>query len=108
LQAFQKINREKEENGEPPFANPRNAAAGSLRQLDPRVTARRPLSLYCYAPGMVEGAEFGSQQEFFDAIASWGLPVNPLVHRAAGIEEAVAFYRQMLEQRESLPYEIDG
>src|SRR6185369_2937315 len=78
LAAFQQINREKEENGEPPFANPRNAAAGSLRQLDSRVTARRPLSIYCYAPGMVEGAEFGSQQQFFDVIASWGLPVNPL------------------------------
>jgi DNA ligase (NAD+) len=108
LAAFQQINREKEENGEPPFANPRNAAAGSLRQLDPRVTARRPLSVYCYAPGIVEGTEFGSQQEFFDTIASWGLPVNPLVHRAAGIEEAVAFYHQMQDQRESLPYEIDG
>ncbi|OGW38632.1 MAG: DNA ligase (NAD(+)) LigA [Nitrospirae bacterium GWD2_57_9] len=108
LAAFQQINQEKEENGEPPFANPRNAAAGSLRQLDPRVTARRPLSVYCYAPGIVEGAEFNSQQEFFDAIAGWGLPVNPLAHRAAGIEEAVAFYQQMLEQRESLPYEIDG
>ncbi len=108
LAAFQQINREKEENGEPPFANPRNAAAGSLRQLDPRVTARRPLSVYCYAPGIVEGVEFGSQQEFFDAIAGWGLPINPLVHRAAGIDGAVAFYHRMLEQRESLPYEIDG
>lgn len=108
LAAFQQINREKEENGEPPFANPRNAAAGSLRQLDPRVTARRPLSVYCYAPGIVEGVEFGSQQEFFDAIAGWGLPVNPLVHRAGGIAGAVAFYHRMLEQRESLPYEIDG
>jgi DNA ligase (NAD+) len=108
LAAFQQINREKEENGEPPFANPRNAAAGSLRQLNPRITARRPLSVYCYAPGIVEGTEFDSQQDFFDAIASWGLPVNPLVRRSAGVEEAVAFYRQMQEQRESLPYEIDG
>ena len=108
LAAFQQINREKEENGEPPFANPRNAAAGSLRQLDPSITARRPLSVYCYAPGIVEGTEFDSQQDFFDAIASWGLPVNPLVRRSAGVEEAVAFYRQMQEQRESLPYEIDG
>lgn len=108
LSAFQQINREKEENGEPPFANPRNAAAGSLRQLDPRVTAGRPLSVYCYAPGMVEGAEFRSQHEFFDAIAAWGLPVNPLLQRVAGIDEAIAFYNKMLEQRESLLYEIDG
>jgi DNA ligase (NAD+) len=108
LEAFQRINAEKEEQGEAPFANPRNAAAGSLRQLDPRVTARRPLSIYCYAPGVVEGQIFQSQQEFFAAIAGWGLPVNPLVRQAAGIEEAVAFYDEMQQQREALPYEIDG
>jgi len=108
LAAFQQINREKEENGDPPFANPRNAAAGSLRQLDPRVTARRPLSVFCYAPGAVEGAEFGSQQEFLAAISAWGLPVNPLVRRESGIDGAVAYFNQMQAQRESLPYEIDG
>jgi len=108
LEAFQQINAEKEENGEAPFANPRNAAAGSLRQLDPRITARRPLSIYCYAPGAVEGADFQSQQQFFAAIAGWGLPVNPLVRPAAGIEAAVAFYEEMQQQRELLPYEIDG
>lgn len=108
LGAFQQINAEKEENGEAPFANPRNAAAGSLRQLDPRITARRPLSIYCYAPGVVEGAEFPSQQAFFAAIAGWGLPVNPLARPADGVEAAVAFYDEMQEQRESLPYEIDG
>ena len=108
LEAFQQINAEKEENGEAPFANPRNAAAGSLRQLDPRITARRPLSIYCYAPGAVEGADFLSQQQFFAAIAGWGLPVNPLVRPAAGIEAAVAFYEEMQQQRELLPYEIDG
>jgi len=108
LEAFRQINSEKEENGEAPFANPRNAAAGSLRQLDPRITARRPLSIYCYAPGVVEGADFPSQQDFFAAIAGWGLPVNPLVRPAAGIEAAVAFYEAMQQQRESLPYEIDG
>ncbi len=108
LEAFQQINAEKEENGEAPFANPRNAAAGSLRQLDPRITARRPLSIYCYAPGAVEGADFLSQQQFFAAIAGWGLPVNPLVRPAVGIEAAVAFYEEMQQQRELLPYEIDG
>ena len=108
LAAFQQINREKEENGEPPFANPRNAAAGSLRQLDPRVTARRPLSVCCYAPGIIEDAAFASQQEFFTAIAGWGLPVNPLVRRVIGIDGATAFYREMQEQRDALPYEIDG
>jgi DNA ligase (NAD+) len=108
LEAFQRINAEKEENGEPPFANPRNAAAGSLRQLDPRITARRPLSIYCYAPGVCEGADFPSQQEFLAAIAAWGLPVNPLVRPAAGVEEAVSFYADMQEKRDTLPYEIDG
>lgn len=108
LRAFQQINSEKEEVGESPFANPRNAAAGSLRQLDPRVTAQRPLSVFCYAPGVSEGVEFESQQQFFGHIAVWGLPVNPLVRRIEGIEAAVAYYREMQEQRESLPYEIDG
>jgi len=58
LEPFRRFNREREENGEPPFANPRNAAAGSIRQLDPRITARRPLSIFCYAPGIIEGREF--------------------------------------------------
>ncbi|MDR3580739.1 MAG: NAD-dependent DNA ligase LigA [Oryzomonas sp.] len=108
LEAFQQINRDKEENGEPPFANPRNAAAGSLRQLDPRITARRPLSVFCYAPGVSEGAAFDSQQEFFAYISAHGLPVNPMVRPVTGIEAAVAYYREMQERREGLPYEIDG
>lgn len=108
LEAFHRINAEKEENGDPPFANPRNAAAGSLRQLDSRITARRPLSIYCYAPGVCEGVDFSSQQAFFSAIAAWGLPVNPLVKSALGVDAAVAFYADMQERRETLPYEIDG
>jgi DNA ligase (NAD+) len=108
LKAFQGINAEKEEEGEAPFANPRNAAAGSLRQLDPRITARRPLSIFCYGPGVVEGTEFGSQQEFLTRIAGWGLPVNPLIRGVDGIEAAVEYYREMQDKRESLPYEIDG
>lgn len=108
LQAFQKINRGREENGEPPFANPRNAAAGSLRQLDPKITARRPLSMYCYAPGLVEGAEFSSQHQFLNASAGWGLPVNPLIRKVESVDGAVAYYHEMQERRESLPYEIDG
>ncbi len=108
LAAFQKINLDKEENGEPPFANPRNAAAGSLRQLDPRITARRPLEVFCYAPGHIEGATFLSQHDFLDTIAMWGLPVNPLIRRVAGIESAITYYQEMQAQRDSLPYEIDG
>lgn len=108
LEAFQKINIDREENGDPPFANPRNAAAGSLRQLDSRVTARRPLSIYCYAPGVVEGVQFSSQNEFFTAAAGWGLPVNPLARLVEDVDGAVAYYHEMQELRESLPYEIDG
>ncbi len=108
LDAFQKINSDKEENGEPPFANPRNAAAGSLRQLDSRITARRPLAIFCYAPGLVEGVSFASQLDFLEAAAKWGLPVNPLIRRVTGIDGAVEYYREMQAERESLPYEIDG
>jgi len=108
LDAFQQINRDKEENGEPPFANPRNAAAGSLRQLDPRITARRPLSIFCYAPGIIEGAEFTSQRQFLDALEAWGLPINPLVKQVPGIDGAVKFFQELQEQRDLLPYEIDG
>ena len=108
LDAFQKINQGREENGEPVFANPRNAAAGSLRQLDPRITARRPLSVYCYAPGRVEGALFSSQYEFLHAVSRWGVPVNPMARRVDGVDGAVAYYHEMNGMRESLPYEIDG
>lgn len=108
LEAFQKINRDREENGDPPFANPRNAAAGSLRQLDSRVTARRPLSFYCYAPGLVEGASFSSQHEFLEMAAGWGLPVNPLARLVDGVAGTIAYYHEMQEVRESLTYEIDG
>jgi DNA ligase (NAD+) len=108
LEAFQKINSEREENGDPPFANPRNAAAGSLRQLDSRITARRPLSFFCYAPGIVEGTQFLSQHEFLSSVAAWGLPVNPLIRSVTTVDGAVAYYHEMQELRESLPYEIDG
>ena len=108
LEAFQRINQDKEENGESLFANPRNAAAGSLRQLDARITARRPLSVFCYAPGAVEGFDFETQANFLDTLASWGLPVNPLARRALGVEDAIRIYRELLEGRDSLPYEIDG
>jgi DNA ligase (NAD+) len=108
LQAFRKMNLEREEDGEDPFANPRNAAAGSIRQLDPRITASRPLSIYCYAPGKVEGFEFQSQTAFLSAISQWGLPVNPLIRRCYGVAEVGDYYGEMAEGRDSLPYEIDG
>jgi len=108
LEPFRRLNAEREENGEPPFANPRNAAAGSLRQLDPKITARRPLTIFCYAPGMMEGISFDSQSAFLESTASVGLPVNPLAQRVNGVPGIVNFYAQLQDQRETLPYEIDG
>jgi DNA ligase (NAD+) len=108
LKAFQKLNAEREEEGEQPFANPRNAAAGSLRQLDSRITARRPLSLLCYGPGVVEGKEFRSQSEFLETITTWGLPVNPLSTKVTGLRGVLDYYRRIAAIRDSLDYEIDG
>jgi DNA ligase (NAD+) len=108
LAAFRKLNEEREEEGESPFANPRNAAAGSLRQLDPKITAKRPLSIFCYAPGEVRGYEFRSQSDFLETIPKWGLPVNPLAGNVRGVEGVKQFYNDMAGRRESLPYEIDG
>jgi DNA ligase (NAD+) len=108
LNAFRAMNAEREEAGEAPFANPRNAAAGSLRQLDSRITAKRPLALFCYAQGEVTGHEFSSQYDFLSTIPSWGLPVNPLTEQAAGIQAVIAYYGKMVALRESLDYEIDG
>ena len=108
LAPFRKFNQEREEAGEPPFANPRNAAAGSLRQLDSRITARRPLSIFCYAPGELAGIEFRSQSHFLDTVPGWRLPVNPLRRLVAGAQAILAYYREMMEKRDDLPYEIDG
>ena len=108
LALFRKLNQEREENGEATFANPRNAAAGSLRQLDSRITARRPLALFCYAAGDVIGHTFTSQSDFLATIATWGLPTNPLVQKVVGASGVSDYFRDMAAQRESLPYEIDG
>ena len=108
LAPFRKLNEEREENGEPPFANPRNAAAGAIRQLDSRITARRPLAIFCYAPGEVEGHTFSSQSDFLATIAAWGLPVNPLARKVSGTAGVIAYYREMTVRRDELPYEIDG
>lgn len=108
LAPFRKLNEEREEAGEPPFANPRNAAAGSLRQLDSKITAKRPLSIFCYAPGEYSGITFSSQSDFLARIPEWGIPVNPLIEPVRGIENVLAYYQEMMEKRDRLPYEIDG
>ncbi len=108
IEAFSKLNREREEKGEPTFANPRNAAAGSLRQLDPKVTAERPLDIFCYGVGQMVGITIESQWELLQRLRELGLKVNPLVRRCRGLQEVTAYHAEMLGRRPSLPYEIDG
>jgi DNA ligase (NAD+) len=102
------LNERREADGLSPFANPRNLAAGSLRQLDPQVTARRPLKIYWYDVGRTEGIEIESQTELLSRLPALGLRVNPLYEVCSGIEPAIAFYRRLMEEREDLPYESDG
>jgi DNA ligase (NAD+) len=106
--AFQKMNREREEAGEPAFANPRNAAAGSLKQLDSRITAKRPLDIFCYGFGSVEGASFASHSEFRDALRAWGLKPMPHGELCRGLDEVFAYRDRMAAERDRLPFEIDG
>lgn len=105
---FEKLNADRERMGEQLFANPRNAAAGSLRQLDPKVTAGRPLSIFCYQPGEVSNPTFTTHWEFLDCLRDWGLPVNPHIKKIKHIDEAIGYYHELEEKRNSLPYEIDG
>ncbi|MCR4404479.1 MAG: NAD-dependent DNA ligase LigA [Candidatus Acetothermia bacterium] len=105
---FRRLNEERLAQGEPPFANPRNAAAGSLRQLDSKITARRPLRIFFYDVGETVGIEFRTQEELLRTLPEFGLRVNPLFRKCAGIEEAIAFHHELERERESLPYESDG
>ena len=107
-EAFRNLNRRRQAEGEAPFANPRNAAAGSLRQLDSRVTARRPLTVFCYAIGAAQGIVFRTQGEVLQALTAWGFTVNELIKPAADIEECIQYYQYIGEIRDELPYEIDG
>jgi DNA ligase (NAD+) len=108
IEAFRKLNRRRLERGETAFANPRNAAAGSLRQLDSRITARRPLRIFCYGVGEVAGRTFQSQWEVLRSLSRWGFPVNPDATKVRGVEGSIGYYRQMTGAREKLSYEIDG
>ncbi len=105
---FAQLNRRRAEAGQPLFANPRNSAAGSVRQLDPKVTAGRPLRIYCYGHGLVEGPTFITQQQFLKILPQWGLPVNPEYRLCHGIDEAIQFYQSLETRRDQLPYDIDG
>ncbi len=106
---FRRLNLGRERRGEPLFANPRNAAAGSVRQLDPRVTARRRLRLWTYGVGRVEGAEIASHREELDLLARLGFPVNVEWTRACRmIGDVLEFYHEVEGRKDDLPYEIDG
>jgi DNA ligase (NAD+) len=105
---FAELNRQRLEQGEPLFANPRNAAAGSLRQLDPGITARRPLSFFVYGVGDASVVPVRRQSELMDYFAALGFRVNPYTRRCATLEEVAAWYRHLEEMRHQLEYEIDG
>jgi len=108
LNRFRELNRKREEMDEPLFANPRNAAAGSVRQLDSKITAERPLEIYCYGLGEVTGRTFKTQWEILQTFPKWGLRTNPHIRRCKNIDEVFEYYHEMSERREKLPYEIDG
>lgn len=109
LDGFHAFNDKALKNGTKPFANPRNAAAGSLRQLDSKVTATRPLSFYAYSVGVVEGGELPvSHYQRFLTLKSWGLPMCPETKVVEGLTQVKAYYNDILQRRSELAYEIDG
>jgi DNA ligase (NAD+) len=107
-QALASINEEKEDEGEEPFANPRNAAAGSLKLQDPKVVARRHLDIFVHTFARISGAGFNRHSEALESFTRWGLRVNPERKTAKSIDEALAICARWEEKRDDLPYEIDG
>jgi DNA ligase (NAD+) len=109
IKGFELMNKQAQERGEKVFVNPRNAAAGSLRVLDPRITARRPLQMDFYSVGIVEGGTLPARQsELLKAFAGWGLPISSEAHLVHGVEGLLEYYRNIGARRSSLPYQIDG
>ena len=107
--SFEELNRRREEEGQPLFANPRNAAAGSLRQLDPAVTASRRLDLLIYELAHLEGGEMPpTHHQVLERLKEWGFPVNDKWIRASGAQEILDFCEHWIAHREELPYEVDG
>jgi len=106
--AFARVNEQREADGEPPFANPRNATAGSLKLLDPRITARRPLRLFCYATGEVQGVTFATHTEMLGALVRAGLPVNTHWTLCRTLDEVLDACRRFEDLRDDLDYQIDG
>ena len=106
---FEKLNRQQLEKGEKPFVNPRNAAAGSLRQLDPQITATRPLSFYSYGVGLIDGMTLPDKHSgIMEKLKSWGLRINPESQVVMGTKGCVEYYEKLAKKRNDLPDEIDG
>ncbi|MFW9955968.1 MAG: NAD-dependent DNA ligase LigA [Candidatus Thorarchaeota archaeon] len=106
---FNSLNMDRSKNGESVFANPRNAAAGSLRQLDPKITAQRPLRIYLYGIAEAEGYIFSTQMDALHALQRWGLRVNLKLSRICDdIKDALRYHSELESMRDTLPYEIDG
>jgi len=108
LEGFNRLNRQLLENGKEPFANPRNAAAGSLRQLDARITASRPLDLFCYDILWAEGGVPDLHREDFTRLEAWGLRTEPHRRVCPSLRELLDFHGEMARSRDELPYEVDG
>lgn len=108
IDAFEQLNERLLAEGKSPFANPRNAASGALRQLDPQVTAQRPLDIFVYDVLAAPGLNVGTQWDVLALLRSWGLRVNDLPRRVDTVEEIVSYHRELLERRDDLEYEIDG
>ena len=108
IPAFEALNRKLLEAGNEPFANPRNAAAGSLRQLGPRVTAERPLEVVVYEIMALEGVRFASDSQALKSLEGWGLPTPRRVFEVSTVTEIVEHHARLAEERDRLPYEIDG
>jgi len=108
LEAFARLNEQRAAAGEPTFANPRNSAAGSIRQLDPALAARRPLQMWCYAVGVVDGISFSKQYESLEWLRERGFRVNPDIAVHSGTEDVIAACKAWEGRREALDYDIDG
>ncbi len=106
--AFKQLNRERVDQELPPFANPRNAAAGSLRQLDSKITATRPLEIFFYGVGMVTGFESDSHWDILEALQAWGFRINPLIRPKISIRDTLEYFLELNQMRHQLPYDIDG
>ena len=105
---FDDLNLKAKENDEKVFANPRNAAAGSLRQLDPVITSSRPLAFFAHGIGSCQGIEFSDLQEIFSVFSSWGLPVNNFNELVGSIDECHEYFKRIESARENIPFEVDG